>query len=198
MTTLKGVGRLYDQLGPEERFKLAMAAAARGDEAENDRLIRTCPRVPYRLTDPAFHGRCMAAYMLVAAFEGGIVFYLGWLAAFDALAEPLGAAIEVLVGPEANGRENGDILLYSPRCLAIARKVIAGNVRALWDGFGACCREEVGVEAETLIRAFYPPLMKQLDHFRDDIDVAEADPAQFAKHRDRFGQLWRKSLREES
>src|SRR5687768_10841118 len=129
MRSVSSVSRLYDQLNPDERFKLAMAAAARGDEAENDRLIRTCPRVLYRVTDPAFHGRCMAAYLLVAAFEGAIVFYLGWLAAFDALAGPLGAAIEVLVGPESDGRTDGEMHLYSPRSLTIGREAMAGGVR---------------------------------------------------------------------
>ena len=37
--------RHYDRLGAEERFRLILAAGARGDEAEQDRLCLTAPRV---------------------------------------------------------------------------------------------------------------------------------------------------------
>ena len=35
----------YDRLGPEERFRLILAAGARGDEAEQDRLALAAPRI---------------------------------------------------------------------------------------------------------------------------------------------------------
>jgi hypothetical protein len=40
---LKGVQKLYDRLTPEERFRLAVEAIARGDKAEAERLRRACP-----------------------------------------------------------------------------------------------------------------------------------------------------------
>jgi hypothetical protein len=56
-----GMHRLYDQLEPEERFRLDLLAMARGDEQESERLVRTCPRHTYTMNDRAFAGRWTGA-----------------------------------------------------------------------------------------------------------------------------------------
>jgi hypothetical protein len=61
MSTKKGLGRLYDRLTPEERFRLDVMALARGDEEESERLTATCPRRDYTVYDWAFVGRWEAA-----------------------------------------------------------------------------------------------------------------------------------------
>jgi len=61
MSGKKGLGRLYDRLTPEERFRLDVLALARGDEEESERLIRTCPRRGYTMNDWGFVGRWEAA-----------------------------------------------------------------------------------------------------------------------------------------
>src|SRR5215211_5794390 len=61
MSTKKGLGRLYDRLTPEERFRLDVLAIARGDEEESERLTATCPRRDYTITDWDFVGRWEAA-----------------------------------------------------------------------------------------------------------------------------------------
>jgi len=61
MSTKKGLGRLYDRLTPEERFRLDVLALARGDEEESERLTRTCPRRDYTMNDWGFVGRWEAA-----------------------------------------------------------------------------------------------------------------------------------------
>src|SRR5215211_269730 len=61
MSSKKGLGRLYDRLTPEERFRLDVLALARGDEEESERLIRTCPRRGYTMNDWGFVGRWEAA-----------------------------------------------------------------------------------------------------------------------------------------
>ena len=87
MSTKKGLGRLYDRLTPEERFRLDVLALARGDEEESERLTATCPRRGYTMYDWGFIGRweaarelAMLAYMdvarrldkikMIAAFRG--------------------------------------------------------------------------------------------------------------------------------
>src|SRR5215203_5520944 len=74
MSAKKGLGRFYDRLTPEERFRLDVWALARGDEEESERLTRTCPRRAYTMNDRAFVGRweaarelAMLAYMDVAS-----------------------------------------------------------------------------------------------------------------------------------
>ncbi len=52
-----GLGKLYDRLTPEERFKLDLEAMARGDDEESRRLVDSCPRRAYNMTDWAFSGR---------------------------------------------------------------------------------------------------------------------------------------------
>src|SRR5215213_2568229 len=61
MSSKKGLGRLYDRLTPEERFRLDVLAMARGDEAESERLTATCPRRDYTMNDRGFVGRWEAA-----------------------------------------------------------------------------------------------------------------------------------------
>jgi hypothetical protein len=61
MSSKKGLGRLYDRLSPEERFRLKVLALARGDEEESERLTATCPRRDYTMYDWGFVGRWEAA-----------------------------------------------------------------------------------------------------------------------------------------
>ncbi len=64
MSSRKGLGRLYDKLSPEERFRLDVLALARGDEEESERLTATCPRRDYTMYDWGFVGRWEAAQEL--------------------------------------------------------------------------------------------------------------------------------------
>jgi len=64
MSTKKGLGRHYDRLSPEERFRLKILALAREDEEESERLTATCPRRDYTMYDWGFVGRWEAAQEL--------------------------------------------------------------------------------------------------------------------------------------
>ena len=56
-----GLGKLYDRLTPEERFRLGVLAMARGDLEESELLTRTCPRHNYIMNGLGFAGRWQAA-----------------------------------------------------------------------------------------------------------------------------------------
>jgi hypothetical protein len=56
-----GLRRHYDRLTPEERFRLDVSAMARGDAAESERLVGSCPKLSYKMNDRAFVGRWMGA-----------------------------------------------------------------------------------------------------------------------------------------
>lgn|SRR5262245_37840847 len=45
------LAKLYDRLTPWERLPLILAASARGDEAERQRLVTAAPKVGYRVPD---------------------------------------------------------------------------------------------------------------------------------------------------
>ena len=47
----KGLAKLYDRLRAAERLPLLVAASARGDEAEAQRLRRSAPRAARLLPD---------------------------------------------------------------------------------------------------------------------------------------------------
>jgi hypothetical protein len=53
--------RHYDRLTPEERFRLDVLAMARGDMAESERLVLSCPRFSYTMNDRGFAGRWQGA-----------------------------------------------------------------------------------------------------------------------------------------
>ena len=51
-----GVGpHLYKQLTPEERYRLMLAAVARGDEAEQERIMQNAPGIPFQVADTVGH-----------------------------------------------------------------------------------------------------------------------------------------------
>ncbi|MBA3492200.1 MAG: hypothetical protein H0T55_09030 [Rubrobacteraceae bacterium] len=52
-----GLHRHYDRLTPEERFRLDVLAMARGDAAESERLVGSCPKFSYTMNDRGFAGR---------------------------------------------------------------------------------------------------------------------------------------------
>ena len=84
-----GVTGYYDRLEPHERLIAAIAAAARTDDQEIDRLIGSCPRYAYVQTDWTFT-QCMRAadYITTAlAFELGP--HLGALNALDSACDYL-------------------------------------------------------------------------------------------------------------
>src|SRR5947209_20597717 len=63
-----GLARHYDTLTPRERLPLIMAASARGDAVERDRLARSAPREHFSLPD--YHG--LAEGVLLAALLRGL------------------------------------------------------------------------------------------------------------------------------
>jgi hypothetical protein len=56
-----GLHRHYDRLTAEERFRLDVLAMARGDMWESERLVGSCPRATYTMTERGFGGRWSGA-----------------------------------------------------------------------------------------------------------------------------------------
>ena len=55
------LGSKLDKLTADERFRIMLAAAARQDTPEVERLARTCPRRTYSMTDLAYTERVRAS-----------------------------------------------------------------------------------------------------------------------------------------
>ena len=60
----KGLGKLYERFTPDERFRLDLEAMSRGDEEESRRLVDSCPRKSYTMTDIAFTDRWLASEVI--------------------------------------------------------------------------------------------------------------------------------------
>jgi hypothetical protein len=57
-----GLGKLYERLTPEERFRLDVLASARGDAEESELLTRTCQRQTYTMNHRGYTGLWTGAY----------------------------------------------------------------------------------------------------------------------------------------
>jgi hypothetical protein len=64
MSNKNGLGKLYDRLTPEERFRLDVLATARGDKEESEHLTSTCPKRTYTMNEVGFTGRWHGAVEL--------------------------------------------------------------------------------------------------------------------------------------
>jgi hypothetical protein len=84
-----GLGNLYDRLTPEERFTLDVEAMARGDTNESRKLVDTCPRLGYTMTDLAFSGRWQTTQGMVLALCVELAQHMSRLTMLDAIGEVL-------------------------------------------------------------------------------------------------------------
>jgi hypothetical protein len=57
-----GLGKLYDRLTSEERFRLVIGAEVRGDEEESARLVRSAPLYTCTEADPAYASLLRASH----------------------------------------------------------------------------------------------------------------------------------------
>jgi hypothetical protein len=62
-----GLGKLYDRLTPEERFRLVIEAEVREDKGESRRLVDSAPRYTYTQADPAYTRRVKASHEITWA-----------------------------------------------------------------------------------------------------------------------------------
>jgi hypothetical protein len=98
------LGKLYDRLTPDERFRLAIEALAREDEPEVDHLRDTCPRAAYRMTELAYRDRISRSMELTV----GVCLDLAPLLAQLKLVEALRRALSLA----CNACEDAAMLAY--------------------------------------------------------------------------------------
>jgi hypothetical protein len=69
VTNVHAVAKHYDRLTPEERFCLILAAGARGDNAEYDRLVNASSCITLTMADHAPHGHAFYQVALLTFIE---------------------------------------------------------------------------------------------------------------------------------
>ena len=79
----------YDKLSAEERFRLDVLAMARGDSQESERLVSSCPRFSYTMTDRHFSGRWLAVLDITLRMYVWIAGHLDRIKTLEAVRELL-------------------------------------------------------------------------------------------------------------
>lgn len=67
---------IYEQLSPDQRVIATIEAEARGDDIEVERLVKTCPKHTYTMTDPAYTSKIVHIIALSLAVECDIRGYV--------------------------------------------------------------------------------------------------------------------------
>jgi hypothetical protein len=171
------LNRHYPDLTPDERFHLALAAIANGDEAERERLRLTCPRYTYTMNDADFADRIVASHTVC-------LFFAAW---WQWNATRCLHAIDVMVACRA-GKMEPPMGLTVEIVTEIATKH-ADCMKGVWAGFARFC-DAIRVEPDhilhwwNLIRSEIARWRTVLDsdHFIPDVDMQETTYAMLAMH----------------
>jgi hypothetical protein len=216
MSKSNGVGKLYDRLTPEERFRLDVEAMARGDEEESELLTSTCPRGTYTMTDVGFSGRwdgaialTMAALMdlrqttaklrMIDAFRAVLPYseQLAQNSAVEAYLDGKGADTrrmdKDLERIEAQIKEDGRFI---PELLERLERELAAEGLAVWEAYSLFCEEEMEIAPEKLLRATFPPALEDVGWFRQICErlQLEAEEADVEEYRGYMRSHWRQRL----
>jgi hypothetical protein len=178
-----GLGKLYDRLTPEERFRLDVMATARGDMEESELLTRTCPRHSYTMNDIGFADRWHAAKEMAVLTHMSLVSTVERLQ----LVEGFGlivSALANLADLEAEGGMGEKPGAEGVRCLAREmpelteelKRSIAERGFSVWAAFKGFCAEEMGLEAGVLLGALAEPMADGVRELEEIAERLEVEP----------------------
>jgi hypothetical protein len=198
-----GIVHRYGRLEADERFRAALEAEARGDDRELDRLVETCSRVVYNQNDVAFTDRVDAAHFLALAVALDLGPRLAKLRMLGAISETLPRAVAIGVDaavetdaaaeeltPEDVERIVGETL---GRAFDKVEARFRAEAAAVLEAFYRLCREEMGLEPETVLKATLGPLYLGLLGL-DQLDGAKPDTAQLKEWHAMFARKWRERV----
>jgi hypothetical protein len=244
----KGLGKLYDRFTPDERFRLAIEALARGDEEEVERLKDTCPRETYRMNDLAFSERLRASQLISLYVCAELIELLGALRTTEAYQEAVETYQEALFSSlewateeaalsyhqgwdagcdhawQVAGKHGpfpwNDKATLNERAKEMAKRIreMAKRIKAesrseasggshqdtlerisealsvgawtIWEAFSRFCREQLGLEPETVLRACFPPALGLPEELKDAAGNAQADPASLEDYEAMLVRTW--------
>jgi hypothetical protein len=199
---VKGNGsirRLYAELEPADQARLVIEALAREDDSEADRIAATVPRTTWSAPVDSFDAvlRDAKAVQLAATFTAAtagrafaifdMVLYIGRfqagrladVASFEVYkvarqGETPGDQIEGMMEQafDAAIEESESILAKVEDRRTEALRELA----AFWRAFDTYCRERIGLDPETVERAFLPPGLRR----PEAIEGVEPNPDEVA------------------
>jgi len=236
------LGEFYDRFDPDERCRLVLEAAARGDEEEIERLRETCPRETYTASDIAFTDRISGSLkitMMLCQLLAPSLTELRTLSAFREvlshtfdhcintarLAYLRGHGMGMIRAWEAAGKkgdppirlrkeetqeednpvmeaELGDLHVITGHL----REAIAGfllnelegqerrtvsEVLTIWEAFTTFCNEQLQLEPETLLQAWFEPMLHEIEELEKLPEPPEVDVKELQEYEAAFKQTWR-------
>jgi hypothetical protein len=199
-----GLGKLYDRLTPEERFRLDVMAMARGDMEESELLTRTCPRHSYTMNDIGFADRWHAAKEMAVLTHMSLVSTVERLQ----LVEGFGLIVSALANLaelEAEGGMGEKPRAEGVRCLAREMPELTEELKrsiaecgfSVWAAFKGFCAEEMGLEAGVLLGALAEPMadgVRELEEIAERLEV-EPDPETLEDCAATLRESWQRRIR---
>jgi hypothetical protein len=64
------------------------------------------------------------------------------------------------------------------------------EVIVVWEAFSSFAREEMGLEPKTLIKAWFGPILAEIEAVEDILDTSEANPQRLQEYASTLRQLW--------
>ncbi len=178
---MQPLAKLYDSLDADQRFRLFMAAMARDDLAEADKIDAGCPRKTYVMEDMEYLRRKQKAFILCLHHIANV-----WI--FRSV--ELLSLVSMLVSDEAEGKK----AMYEQAANNL-EKLISVRLAKLqaWEQFA----DEAGIPPELAEKAVGLPVeAAEANAFFDNIfaDVLGSDavpcPEQVQKHRALLMEMW--------
>ena len=233
--------KFYPSFTGEERFRLYVEALYRGDEAEEKRLLESCPRKTYLMNEVDFAGRWeagreivvmlgLALAPLMTRFETIVSFrealpklskryvnrmVLAYLDGYQA-GEKRGweAAGKTGDPPEWKARKGGDegdegpemdqemqSLRRLTKRLEKRSGAVVGPLEELernlleealtiWTAFAHCCSEECGMEPEKLVKAWFAPMLPEIEKLKNLSGSIGLNPEMLEEYEAAFKKMW--------
>jgi hypothetical protein len=234
------LGKFYDRLDPDERFRLVLEAAARGDEEEIKRLRDTCPRETYTAIDIAFTDRISGSFKITMILCQVLTPSLTELRMLAACRKVLSYATDQCINKArlayVRGHETGASRAWKaagkkgdpPKRLwkrtvqdnaameaqlgdlqvitGYLREAIAGflqnelegkerraasEVLTIWEAFTTFCNEQLQLEPETLLQAWFEPTLHEIEELENLPEPPEVDVKELQNCEAAFKQAWR-------
>jgi hypothetical protein len=64
------------------------------------------------------------------------------------------------------------------------------EVGVVWEAFSSFAREEMGLEPKTLIKAWFEPILPEIEAVEDTLDTTETNPQRLQEYASMLRQLW--------
>ena len=234
------LGEFYDRFDPDERFRLFLEAAARGDEEEIERLRDACPRAEYSAIDIAYSDRISGSLKMTMLLCQVLAPSLTELRTLAACRKVLSYAFDQYINKArlayVRGHETGVSRAWKaagkkgdpPKRLwkgtaqdnaameaelgdlhvitGYLREAIAGflqnelegkerraasEVLTIWEAFTTFCNEQLQLEPETLLQAWFEPTLHEIEELENLPEPPEVDVKELQNCEAAFKQAWR-------